>query len=207
VGAKIDRRLHDPPGIVARVNGERGAGGMNTNSEQVSKKLNGLKCELGDGHPLHFVLSVEKHGMLGAARWPSAETDWKRMSSIGFRWVICICSKDPGYDPFPLKFLARIGLTDLSDEGPPDNAHAEYEQIAAIASKAFSKLNVGGILVHCAGGRGRTGTIIGAILRHCGYGAAEVIDFLDGAYRDAGRPGWPESAWQAKVIERIKPAS
>jgi hypothetical protein len=54
------------------------------------------------------------------------------------------------------------------------------------------------------GGRGRTGTIIGAILRHCGYGAAEVIDFLDAAYRAAGRPCWPESPWQAQVIERVR---
>jgi hypothetical protein len=32
-----------------------------------------------------------------------------------------------------------------------------------------------------------------------------VIDFLDAAYRDAGRPGWPESPWQSQVIERVKP--
>jgi hypothetical protein len=106
----------------------------------------------------------------------------------------------------PLKFLARIGLTDLSAGGPPDNPGAEFEQIAAISSKAFSKLNEGGILVHCVGGRGRTGTIIGAILRHCGYSAAEVIDFLDAAYRAAGRPGWPESSWQSQVVERVRHA-
>jgi hypothetical protein len=33
----------------------------------------------------------------------------------------------------------------------------------------------------------------------------EVIDFLDAAYRAAGRPGWPESSWQSQVVERIKP--
>jgi hypothetical protein len=67
-------------------------------------------------------------------------------------------------------------------------------------------MNEGGILVHCQGGRGRTGTILGAILRHCGYGAAEVIDFLDGTYVAAGQPkGWPESPWQSQVIERIEP--
>jgi hypothetical protein len=85
--------------------------------------------------------------------------DWKRMSSIGFRWVLCACSEDPGYDSFPLKFLARIGLTDLSRKVQPDNPGAEFEQIAAIASKAFSKLNEDGILVHCAeegGGPGRS---------------------------------------------------
>ena len=131
---------------------------MNTPNEERSKKLDGVECELGDGRPIHFVLNVEKYGMLGAARWPGETMDWKRMSSIGFRWVICACSEDPGYDPFPLKFLARIGLTDLSGGGPPDNAGAEFEQIAVIAAEAFSKLNEGGILVHCVGGRGRTGT-------------------------------------------------
>jgi hypothetical protein len=55
--------------------------------------------------------------------------DWKRMSAIGFRWVICACSEDPGYNPFPLKFLARIGLTDLSERGQPDNPGEELEQI------------------------------------------------------------------------------
>jgi hypothetical protein len=180
---------------------------MRIPNEQVSKKLDGVGCELGDGHPLHFVLKVEKHGTPGAARWPGAEMDWKRMSSVGFRWVICACSEDPGYDPFPLKFLARISLTDPSRRRQPDNLGAEFEQIAAIAAKAFPKLNEGGILVNCVGRRGRTGTIIGAILRRCGYGATEVIDFLDAAYRDAGRPGWPESPWQSQVIERVKPTA
>jgi hypothetical protein len=54
------------------------------------------------------------------------------MSSIGFRWVICACSEDPVYDPFPLKFLARIGLTDLSGGGQPKNPGAESEQIEGI---------------------------------------------------------------------------
>jgi hypothetical protein len=60
--------------------------------------------------------------------------DWKRMSAIGFRWVICACSEDPGYDPFPLKFLTRIGLTDLSERGQPDNPGEELEQIETIES-------------------------------------------------------------------------
>jgi hypothetical protein len=178
-----------------------------TANEQMSKKLDGVEYELRDGDPIHFVLKVENYGTLGVARRPEPVTDWNRISSTGFRWVICARSEDPGYDPYPLKFLAKIHLTDLSRGGQPDNHRAEFEQIEAIASQAFSKLNEGGILVHCAGGRGRTGTIIGAILRCCGYGAAEVIDFLDSAYRDAGRPCWPESQWQSQVIERVRPTS
>jgi hypothetical protein len=104
--------------------------------------------ELRGGDPVHFVLKVENYCTLAAARQPEPATDWKQISSIGFRWVICACSEDPGCDPLPLKLLARIRLTDLSDGCPPDNPVAEIEQIAAVASKAFSKLNEGGILVH-----------------------------------------------------------
>jgi hypothetical protein len=146
-----------------------------------------------------------KHGRLGGLRWAGRgdglEANVIRWFSVGY----CACSEDPGYYPFPLKFLARIGLTDLSDGGPPDNACAEFEQLAVMASQAYSKLNEWHF-DHCVGGRGRTGTILGAILRRFGYAAAEVVEFLDAAYRDAGRPGWPESPWQSHVIDRIKPA-
>jgi hypothetical protein len=87
---------------------------------------------VGEWPSAPFVLNVGKHVLLGAARWPGPEMDWKGMSSIGFRWVICACSEDPVYDPFPLKFLARIGLTDLSGGGQPKNPGAESEQIEGI---------------------------------------------------------------------------
>ena len=35
-------------------------------------------------------------------------------------------------------------------------------------------------------------------------GGALAIRLLDRAYKDAGRPGWPESPWQAEVIGRIR---
>jgi hypothetical protein len=45
----------------------------NTTGEQVSKKLDGVQCELGNGQPLHFILNMEKLGTLAAAHWPGAE--------------------------------------------------------------------------------------------------------------------------------------
>jgi hypothetical protein len=109
---------------------------------------------LGHRPPLHLIsgwkITARLSGALARRRYGLAANviDW-------FSVAICACSEDPGYDPFPLRFLARIGLTDLSLKVQPDNPDAEFEQIAAIASKAFSKLNKGGILVHCVGGRGR----------------------------------------------------
>jgi hypothetical protein len=46
-------------------------------------------------------------GLLGAARWPDPEPDWNELYSIGFRWVICAATDDPGYDPSPLEFLQK----------------------------------------------------------------------------------------------------
>jgi hypothetical protein len=53
----------------APVNGEQGTAnpekdGMNTHNEQVSKELNGVEFELGNGCPLHFVLRTKKHSKL-----------------------------------------------------------------------------------------------------------------------------------------------
>lgn len=66
--------------------------------------------------------------------------------------------------------LEKIELDDLCERKLPQNPTAEVERIAAIASAAYSKLKEDGVLIHCAGGRERTGTVVGAILRHCGHG-------------------------------------
>ena len=171
-----------------------------------SRSLKGVQTEFWHGTQLHFVLKLEKLGPLGAAPWPGEEMDWVRLSSIGFRWVICLCTANPDYDPFPLEFLESIELQDLSGGQSPRDPKAEFKKITTIATEAYSKLKEGGILIHCAGGRGRTGTIIARILcHHCGYGSAEVIDFLNTVYRKVGKPGWPESPWQSEIINRPQP--
>jgi protein-tyrosine phosphatase len=62
-----------------------------------------------------------------------------------------------------------------------------------------------GVLVHCEGGRGRTGTIIGLILRHFGYDPVYIEGLLNASCGEIGKPGWPESPWQASVIARVQP--
>lgn len=54
---------------------------MKTPNERVSKKLDGVECKLGDGHPLHFVLNVESTVRLEQRRWPGAEMDDARGSA------------------------------------------------------------------------------------------------------------------------------
>jgi len=60
-----------------------------------------------------------------------------------------------------------------------------------------------GVIVHCAGGRGRTGTVLGCVLRELGHPADEIVAFLDGIHKRRGKPGWPEAAWQREVVERV----
>ncbi len=62
-------------------------------------------------------------------------------------------------------------------------------------------------MVHCHGGTGRTGTVLGCVLRELGVQAAEVIDFLDRVHKARGKPGWPESSWQRELVEHWKTCS
>jgi protein-tyrosine phosphatase len=58
-----------------------------------------------------------------------------------------------------------------------------------------------GVVVHCAGGTGRTGTVIACALAALGLPEADVLDYM--ATVNAARrtsPGWPESDWQKEQV-------
>ena len=59
-----------------------------------------------------------------------------------------------------------------------------------------------GVVVHCHGGRGRTGSVIGSALVLLGHDPDTVIDWLYRVQRTRGRRGWPEQPWQAEVVLR-----
>jgi len=62
-----------------------------------------------------------------------------------------------------------------------------------------------GVVVHCAGGRGRTGTVLGATLVSLGFAPAEVVAHLDLVHKARGTSGWPESPWQSAILQRFVP--
>ncbi len=45
------------------------------------------------------------------------------------------------------------------------------------------------------GGIGRTGTVLGCVLRDLGFCADEVVNYLDKINRLRGVRGWPEVKW------------
>ena len=53
------------------------------------------------------------------------------------------------------------------------------------------------------GGRGRTGTVIGATLVRLGHDPETVVAHLNRLAVARGRRGWPESPWQAEVLHSL----
>jgi len=168
-------------------------------SADVTSKIAGFKVPSG----FYFVLS-EPAPLAGMVLPRPPGPDWEGLRTLGFRWVVCLCSDYPGYDPAPLEHLAKVELTDLVDGGEPGNPQMEEKGIRILGKMVYEKLLAGeGVIVHCVGGRGRTGTVLGTILRKFGYSADEAVDFLAALNRARGRPGWPEAPWQQGVVERV----
>jgi len=85
----------------------------------------------------------------------------------------------------------------------PDDPEREEELIREIANSVVERIEAGeGVVVHCAGGRGRTGTVLGMALRLMGVSADEIENRLNHIHQLRGKEGWPESPWQRQVLDR-----
>lgn len=153
-------------------------------------------------HDLYWVL--QDPAPLAGMTYPSWGTPWKRLHAVGFRHVVCLTHEHPQYDPGPLSILFSTRLEDLVGQRQPQNPRRERDGIERAAQSALARLEAGeGVVVHCAGGTGRTGTVIGVVLRLLGMSAADVVRYLDRLNRRRGQDGWPESPWQASLIESL----
>jgi hypothetical protein len=153
--------------------------------------------------PRQFYWVLNEPAPLAGMQLPRESFPWEWLEFEGFRWVVCLCAEKPKYDPSPLKPLVTVELCDLDERDLPEDPEQEERVIRAIASKVMEKLRQGeGVIVHCAAGRGRTGTVLGVVLKMLGLQDEEVFTFLNRMHQLRKTEGWPESPWQAEVVRR-----
>ncbi|HEX5615642.1 MAG TPA: tyrosine-protein phosphatase [Acidimicrobiia bacterium] len=145
-----------------------------------------------------YPLAYEPVALFGMA-YPS-RVDWAVLATHGVGHVVCLTHDAPPYDPAPLRCTA-IRLADLYHGGVPLDVDAEQMRVRRAASVVVDSVRAGvGVAVHCHAGRGRTGAVLGAALVVLGHDPARVVEHLDRVQRERGKPGWPESPWQAEVV-------
>jgi hypothetical protein len=129
-----------------------------------------------------------------------ARVDWSALHDEGLRRVVCLTHDEAPYDPAPLTVTA-FALQDLYTGLVPVDPGAERARIMRAATVVVDSITAGdGVAVHCRGGRGRAGTVLGCALVMLGHEPAVVVAYLDRIHTIRGKGGWPESAWQAEVV-------
>jgi hypothetical protein len=138
---------------------------------------------------------------LAGMAYPRADI-WDTLADAGFRHVVDLTRDESRYDPAPLTGHATALADLVVRRRPPDPDHDE-RRIRAAAVFVAERWRAGeGVVVHCRGGRGRTGAVLGTALVRLGHDPAAVVDWLHRVQRTRGRRGWPEQTWQADVVLR-----
>ena len=127
---------------------------------------------------------------------------WDTLAERGFRHVIDLTGDAAKYDATPLVSHASK-LSDLIGRRRPPDPERDEARIREAATLVADRWSAGeGVIVHCHGGRGRTGAVIGSALVLLGHEPDAVVDWLHRVQRTRGRRGWPEQRWQADVVLR-----
>ena len=153
---------------------------------------------------LYWVLSHP--APLAGMRYPRPGFPWAALARSGISRVVRLTSDGTSYDPRPLQVAYSAQLEDLVHGSSPRSPRQELQLIREAVGVVREALAHGeGVVVHCAGGRGRTGTVLGATLVSLGFAPAEVVAHLDLVHKARGTSGWPESPWQSGILLRFVP--
>lgn len=126
--------------------------------------------------------------------------DWALLRRHGIGHVVCLSHDVAPYDAAPCT-VSAFRLRDLISGSPPPDPDRERAVVHAAADAVEEQLRDGvGVAVHCMGGRGRTGTVLGVARVRMGHDPQSVIAYLNSVAVTRGRRGWPESAWQADIV-------
>ena len=146
---------------------------------------------------------ADQPALLAGMSRPRAETPWNALAAIGFRWIVCLESEAPEYDPSPLGRLLCVEMEDLPcerDDLPRDPERERaliYRAVRATTGRLTARE---GTIVHCWGGAGRTGVVLGCVLRWLGHPGDEIVRHLRLLQQERGKSVWHDRAWQAEFI-------
>jgi hypothetical protein len=129
--------------------------------------------------------------------------DWSLLHDHGIRHVVCLTHDRAPYDATPCN-VSAFRLQDLVSGGPPADPERESLVVTQAADDVVASVERGhGVAVHCMGGRGRTGTVLGVALVRLGHDPDDVCEYLHRVAVGRGRRGWPESPWQAELVRSV----
>ncbi len=142
---------------------------------------------------------------LAGMRFPAKHFPWEALFRAGFLNVVRLTATGGDYDPSPVRPLGTFLLEDLYAHAQPASPEHELQLIRDAARAVRAALAHGeGVVVHCEGGRGRTGMVLGAVLVGLGMSSAAVATYLDRVHQARGTKGWPESPWQADALRQLE---
>jgi hypothetical protein len=146
-----------------------------------------------ESEPMRFFVVLEAPAPLAGMAFPAADTDWAALNRRGFQRVVRLHPGD--YDASPLA-VDEIVLEDLVGGRVPREPALELDRVLQAGRLVAESVRRGeGVIVHCLGGVGRTGTVIGCALRDLGYSPDDAVAAIR-----AHRPRWPESPWQEQMV-------
>ncbi len=147
----------------------------------------------GGRGPNRLFVVLDDPALLAGMAYPAPDTDWRELYGRGFRRLVRLHPGD--YNASPLR-VEDVELEDLHGGRSPQDARRERERVREAARLAAEHVRAGeGVLVHCVGGTGRTGTVLGCALGLLGRSADEAVRAVQ-----EHRPQWPESPWQEEIV-------
>jgi protein tyrosine/serine phosphatase len=161
----------------------------------------GLKSVPALDGPRRFYQVLRSPAPLAGMPFPERPS-WKAIAAAGFESIVCLTSNTPPYDPSPLRVLRAARFKDLVGGSRPDHPEREADLLRDVVMAVVDELRAGrGVVVHCAGGTGRTGTVIACALASLGMSEADVMRYMSIVNSARGKShGWPESDWQRSQV-------
>jgi hypothetical protein len=153
-----------------------------------------------------FYQVLSQPAPLAGMRYPEEKFwPWHDLQAAGFTSVVCLTHSSPRYDPAPLRVLYSAAFDDLWGGSQPSDLAREADMLFQVVGRICNELMAGrGVVVHCQGGTGRTGTVIACTLRAMDVPNETILEYMDLVNRSRNKyPGWPESPWQKQQVERF----